>query len=134
MYLGGTSLRRWIMGMPSRREREIGTISGHRPLEGAAVGAGGVAVLRAVTPASSAPSAGRLACRFGRSWFPNLRRLIGTARPGLLIAVGYIDPGNWAPDLGGGARSGYTPLSMVLIANPIANGAQAACVPAAPPP
>src|SRR5260370_6410572 len=128
MYLGGTSLRRWIMGMPSRRERAIGTISGHRPLEGAAVGAGGVAVLRAVTPASSAPSAGRLACRFGRSWFPNWRRLIGTAGPGLLIAVGYIDPGNWATDLGGGARSGYALLSMGLIAPLIALCAHALCV------
>jgi manganese transport protein len=116
------------MGMPSRRERAIGTISGHRPLEGAAVGAGGVAVLRAVTPASSAPSAGRLACRFGRSWFPNWRRLIGPAGPGLLIAVGYIDPGNWATDLGGGSRYGYALLSMVLIANLIAMVAQALCV------
>jgi manganese transport protein len=46
----------------------------------------------------------------------------------LLIAVGYIDPGNWATDLGGGSRYGYVLLSMVLIANLIATVAQALCV------
>src|SRR6266481_5131074 len=56
------------------------------------------------------------------------RRLVGTAGPGLLIAVGYIDPGNWATDLGGGSRYGYALLSMVIIANLIAMVAQALCV------
>ena len=102
------------------------TISGRRPLEGAAVGAAvGLAV---AAPASSAASAGELASRVGRPWFPGWRRLIGTAGPGLLIAVGYIDPGNWATDLGGGSRYGYALLSMVLIANLIAMVAQALCV------
>jgi len=71
---------------------------------------------------------GPLASRFGRPRFPNWRRLIGTAGPGLLIAVGYVDPGNWATDLGGGSRYGYALLSMVLIANLIAMVAQALCV------
>jgi manganese transport protein len=102
------------------------TISGRRPLEGAAVG--GAAALTAAAPVSSAASAGRLASRFGRPWFPSWRRLIGPAGPGLLIAVGYIDPGNWATDLGGGSRYGYALLSMVLIANLIAMVAQALCV------
>jgi len=102
------------------------TISGRRPLGGAA--AGGAAALTAAAPVSSAASAGRLASRFGRPWFPSWRRLIGTAGPGLLIAVGYIDPGNWATDLGGGSRYGYALLSMVLIANLIAMVAQALCV------
>jgi manganese transport protein len=102
------------------------TISGRRPLEGAAVG--GAAALTAAAPVSSAASAGRLASRFGRPWFPSWRRLIGTAGPGLLIAVGYIDPGNWATDLGGGSRYGYALLSMILIANLIAMVAQALCV------
>ena len=102
------------------------TISGRRPLEGAAVGAAvGLAV---AAPASSAASAGELASRVGRPWFPGWRRLIGTAGPGLLIAVGYIDPGNWATDLGGGSRYGYALLSIVLIANLIAMVAQALCV------
>jgi manganese transport protein len=56
------------------------------------------------------------------------RRLAGTAGPGMLIAVGYIDPGNWATDLGGGSRYGYALLSMVLIANLIAMVVQALCV------
>jgi manganese transport protein len=60
--------------------------------------------------------------------FFNWRRLLGTAGPGLLIAVGYIDPGNWATDLGGGSRYGYALLSMVLIANLIAMVVQALCV------
>jgi manganese transport protein len=102
------------------------TISGRRPLGGAAAGA--AAALTAAAPGSSAASAGRFASRFCRPWFPSWRRLIGTAGPGLLIAVGYIDPGNWATDLGGGSRYGYALLSMVLIANLIAMVAQALCV------
>ncbi len=45
------------------------------------------------------------------------RKLLAFAGPGYLIAVGYMDPGNWATDLAGGARYGYTLLSVVLIAN-----------------
>jgi manganese transport protein len=102
------------------------TISGRRPLGGAAVGA--AVALTATAPGSRAASAGRVASRVGRPWLPGWRRLIGTAGPGLLIAVGYIDPGNWATDLGGGSRYGYALLSMVLIANLIAMVAQALCV------
>jgi manganese transport protein len=39
------------------------------------------------------------------------------AGPGYLVAVGYMDPGNWATDLAGGARYGYTLLSVVMISN-----------------
>jgi manganese transport protein len=39
------------------------------------------------------------------------------AGPGYLVAVGYMDPGNWATDLGGGSRYGYTLLSAVLISS-----------------
>ena len=56
------------------------------------------------------------------------RRFAGTAGPGLLIAVGYIDPGNWATDLSGGARYGYALLSMIFVANFIAMVVQALCV------
>ncbi len=66
--------------------------------------------------------------RLGGNWLPSWRRLVGTAGPGLLIAVGYIDPGNWATDLGGGSRYGYALLSMVLVANVIAMITQALCV------
>ena len=34
-----------------------------------------------------------------------------------MVAVGYMDPGNWATDLAGGARFGYTLLSVILISN-----------------
>ena len=40
--------------------------------------------------------------------------------PGYLVAVGYIDPGNWATDLAGGARYGYALLSVIAIANLLA--------------
>src|SRR5260370_18278320 len=113
-------------------EREMGTISAGRPLEGAAVGA--ATALTAAVSGSSATSAGRLASRFGWPWFSGWRRLIGTAGPGLLIAVGHIDPGNWATDLGGGSRYGYALLSMVLIANLFALVPQALCVRLALPP
>jgi manganese transport protein len=39
------------------------------------------------------------------------------AGPGYLVAVGYMDPGNWATDLAGGARYGYTLLSVIMISN-----------------
>src|SRR3984885_3893753 len=53
----------------------------------------------------------------GGSFF---RKMIAFAGPGYLIAVGYMDPGNWATDLGGGSRYGYTLLSAVLISSLIA--------------
>ena len=37
--------------------------------------------------------------------------------PGLMVAVGYMDPGNWATDLAGGAKYGYILLSVILISN-----------------
>ncbi len=46
-----------------------------------------------------------------------LRKLWVFSGPGLMVAVGYMDPGNWATDLAGGARFGYTLLSVVLISN-----------------
>lgn len=45
------------------------------------------------------------------------RKLFAFAGPGFLIAVGYMDPGNWATDLAGGARFGYTLLSVIMISN-----------------
>src|SRR5436190_4089726 len=48
---------------------------------------------------------------------PAWRKLLAFAGPGLLVAVGYMDPGNWATDLAGGALFGYTLLAVVLISN-----------------
>jgi manganese transport protein len=43
--------------------------------------------------------------------------MLAFAGPGYLVAVGYMDPGNWATDLAGGSRFGYTLLSVILISN-----------------
>jgi len=45
------------------------------------------------------------------------KKMFAFAGPGYLVAVGYMDPGNWATDLAGGARYGYTLLSVILISN-----------------
>ncbi len=45
------------------------------------------------------------------------RKLAAFSGPGFLVAVGYMDPGNWATDLAGGAQFGYTLLSVVLLSN-----------------
>lgn len=49
----------------------------------------------------------------GSSW----RKFLAFAGPGLMVAVGYMDPGNWATDIAGGAQFGYTLLSVILISN-----------------
>ena len=41
------------------------------------------------------------------------RKMLAFAGPGYLVAVGYMDPGNWATDLAGGSAFGYTLLSVV---------------------
>jgi len=56
------------------------------------------------------------------SW---LRKLFAFAGPGYLVAVGYMDPGNWATDLAGGSKFGYRLLSVVLISNLMAMFLQA---------
>ena len=45
------------------------------------------------------------------------RKALAFAGPGYLVAVGYMDPGNWASDLAGGAQFGYALLSVILISN-----------------
>ena len=49
----------------------------------------------------------------GSSW----RRLAAFMGPGFLVAVGYMDPGNWATDIAGGSAFGYTLLSVILLSN-----------------
>src|SRR5262252_3731918 len=58
----------------------------------------------------------------GLSWF---RKVLAFAGPGYLVAVGYMDPGNWATDLGGGSKFGYTLLSVILLSNLMAMFLQA---------
>src|SRR5690348_14245793 len=45
------------------------------------------------------------------------RKALAFAGPGYLVAVGYMDPGNWATDLAGGSRFGYMLLSVILLSN-----------------
>jgi manganese transport protein len=45
------------------------------------------------------------------------RKFLAFAGPGYMIAVGYMDPGNWATDLAGGSKFGYTLLSVILLSN-----------------
>jgi manganese transport protein len=49
-----------------------------------------------------------------KHWF---RKILAFAGPGYLVAVGYMDPGNWATDLAGGSRFEYALLSVILISN-----------------
>jgi len=46
-----------------------------------------------------------------------IAKLIAFAGPGFLIAVGYMDPGNWATDLAGGSKYNYTLLSVIMLSN-----------------
>lgn len=52
--------------------------------------------------------------------WPWWRKMLAFAGPGYLVAVGYMDPGNWATDLAGGSAFGYTLLSVILLSNLIA--------------
>jgi manganese transport protein len=47
-------------------------------------------------------------------WF---RRLLAFSGPGYMVSVGYMDPGNWATDLAGGSKFGYTLLAVIMISN-----------------
>src|SRR6185312_5048505 len=56
------------------------------------------------------------------------RKVLAFAGPGFLVAVGYLDPGNWATDLQGGAKFGYTLLIVIMISNLMAILLQHLCV------
>ncbi len=45
------------------------------------------------------------------------KKLLAFSGPGLMVAVGYMDPGNWATDISGGSGFGYTLLSVILVSN-----------------
>ncbi|UOR05267.1 Nramp family divalent metal transporter [Hymenobacter aerilatus] len=86
--------------------------------------------LAPATPTADAPDAGWRHARRAKS-LPEVygsikvpaanasfwRKLLAFGGPGLMVAVGYMDPGNWATDIEGGARYGYTLLSVILISN-----------------
>lgn len=64
-----------------------------------------------------------IAVRPGSKW----RRAAAFLGPGYLVAVGYMDPGNWATSLAGGSKYGYALLSVALISNIMAILLQALC-------
>src|SRR4051812_12138840 len=57
-----------------------------------------------------------------------VRRCLAHAGPGCMVAVGYMDPGNWATSLAGGSRYGEVMLSVVIVSSLMAMGFQAAAV------
>ena len=57
---------------------------------------------------------GSVAVPSGGVWF---RRLLAFMGPGYMVSVGYMDPGNWATDLAGGASFGYTLLFIIMLSN-----------------
>ena len=59
---------------------------------------------------------------------PFWRKMLAFSGPGFLVAVGYMDPGNWATDLAGGAKFGYALLSIVMISNFMAILLQHLCI------
>jgi manganese transport protein len=77
---------------------------------------------RALTLPSLPESHRSIPISHNASWF---RKVLAFAGPGYLIAVGYMDPGNWATDIGGGSKFGYALLSVVLISNLLAMFLQA---------
>src|SRR5438046_6065033 len=56
------------------------------------------------------------------------RKLVAFSGPGFLVAVGYMDPGNWATDLAGGAKFGYALLFVVMLSNLMAIVLQHLCI------
>src|ERR1051325_7029101 len=55
------------------------------------------------------------------------RKMLAFSGPGYLVAVGYMDPGNWATDLAGGSAFGYSLLSVILVSNLMAILLQSLC-------
>ena len=55
------------------------------------------------------------------------RKMLAFSGPGYLVAVGYMDPGNWATDLAGGSQFGYRLLSVIMLSNLMAIILQALC-------
>lgn len=87
--------------------RESGAMSASGPVAGPGWRrAGGMPSLQEVNSSVAVPA--------GATVF---RKMMAFAGPGLMVAVGYMDPGNWATDLAGGAKFGYTLLTVILLSN-----------------
>ena len=64
----------------------------------------------------------------GDSRSDNARRVLAFAGPGYMVAVGYMDPGNWATSIAGGSQFGYSLLAVIFASNLMAMLFQAAAV------
>jgi manganese transport protein len=105
-------------GIPPQLEPEAATDSGSASVPSALSSAP-----RRVTALPSLPEAHRtIPVSHTASW---IRKILAFAGPGYLVAVGYMDPGNWATDIGGGSKFGYTLLSVILLSNLMAMFLQA---------
>src|SRR6202049_4878333 len=80
-------------------------------------------VMRSAVSLPSLPEAHRTIPFIARA--SRLRKLFAFAGPGYLVAVGYMDPGNWATDIAGGSKFGYSLLSVILLSNLMAMFLQA---------
>jgi len=78
-----------------------------------------------INPTPSMPDIYRSVKVDGATW---LKRGLAFAGPGYLVSVGYMDPGNWATDLAGGSKFGYTLLWVILVSNLMAMLLQTLCV------
>jgi len=76
------------------------------------------------SPASLSEIHRSVAIPAGAGW---LRRLLAFVGPGYMVAVGYMDPGNWATAIAGGSAFGYTLLSIALLSSLMAMLLQAIC-------
>ena len=87
---------------------------------------GGESGWRRARSAESLPEVhGSIAVPAGASFW---RKVFAFSGPGFLVAVGYMDPGNWATDLAGGAKFGYSLLSVIMISNLMAILLQHLCL------
>src|SRR6266478_9286305 len=92
------------------------------PAEPATAAASKAGISRAATYPSLPESHRTIPIAPGLSWF---KTILAFAGPGYLVAVGYMDPGNWATDIAGGSKFGYSLLSVILLSNLMAMFLQA---------
>lgn len=66
--------------------------------------------------------------RSSKNFMAKLKRFLSFCGPGYMIAVGYMDPGNWATDIEAGSKYGYSLLYIILISNIMAVVLQHLCI------
>lgn len=105
----GAGMDGWAGGRPVERAPECDGVTGWRRKRGEAS-------LSDVHNSIAVPRSGT-----------NARKFMAFLGPGYLVAVGYMDPGNWATSIAGGSRFGYTLLFVALLSNVMAIVLQSLC-------